>query len=171
MFIKNFIYNILIIILLCLIQIMIFNQINILSYLNIHIYIIFVFIYPVYANRFIFIILSFLMGLIIDYFMNTGGIHTFSITLISYLKQDILRFIAGKNIITGDDLSIFELSFNKKVILIFLIILLYYFSLFLLEIFKISDIKTILIKSLTGIIFNTILSIIYISITEKKYIS
>lgn len=168
MIIKKIIFHLLFIILLCIIQVIIFNQISFLDYINFHIYTIFVFIYPIYESRFILIILSFFMGLIIDYYMNVGGINAFSITLISYVKQYILRFIAGKNIITGDDFSFFELSFFQKIYYTFTLMIIHYFAFFLLELFKSSNFKIILLRFISGVIFNTILCLIYLSIIEKN---
>lgn len=164
----KFILHLLCIIFLCTVQVIIFNQISFLDYINFHIYTIFVFIYPIYESRFILIILSFVMGLIIDYYMNVGGINAFSITLTSYVKQYILRFVAGINIITGDDLSFAELSFEKKIYFTFTLMIIHYFAFFLLELFKSSNLKIILLRSIYGVLFNTILCLIYLSIIEKK---
>ncbi|XOD68707.1 MAG: hypothetical protein ACMUEM_06365 [Flavobacteriales bacterium AspAUS03] len=100
--------------------------------------------------------------------MNTGGMHAFGIILTAYLKLDVLRLVAGKNIITDDDFSIHELSFLKKCSYIFILIIIHYFSLFLLELFKISNLEIILLKATFGTIFTTVLCLIYFSLTEKK---
>lgn len=168
MILKSFISHLFFILCLCAAQALVLNQVCFLGYINPYLYILFVLTYPSYESRFILILLSFFMGWIIDYFMNTGGIHTFSITLTAYLKRNVLRFIAGKNIITDDDFSIPELSFFKKFSYTFLLTLIHYFSLFLLELFKISNFETISSKAVLGAIFNTILCLIYLSLTEKN---
>lgn len=170
MTIISFFKHLIFIIFLCIIQIFLFNQIYILSYINYHIYTLFVFTYPSNENKFMLILLSFLTGLTIDYFLNTDGMSAFCLTLISYLRQDILRFVAGNNILTEAeyDVSIYELFFIKKLFFIFLLTTIYYFAYFLFEYIKISNIENIVIKNINGIIFTTIFSLIYILVTEKK---
>ncbi|XOD67026.1 MAG: hypothetical protein ACMUEL_03175 [Flavobacteriales bacterium Tduv] len=165
---KSFISHLFFILCLCSVQTLLLNQISFLGYINPYLYILFVLTYPAYESRFVLILLSFFMGWIIDYFMNTGGMHTFAITLTAYLKRDVLRFITGKNIITDDDFSLHEISFIKKCSYTFLLTLIHYFSFFLLELFKISNFETISSKTVLGAIFNTILSLIYLSFTEKN---
>ncbi|XCI75760.1 MAG: hypothetical protein ABI045_03390 [Flavobacteriales bacterium] len=100
--------------------------------------------------------------------MNTGGMHAFAITLTAYLKLDVLRLVAGKNIITDDDFSIHELSFLKKCSYIFILMIIHYLSLFLLELFKISNLEIIFLKAIFGAVFTTVLCLIYFSLTEKN---
>lgn len=168
MTIRSFVSHLFSILWLCAAQVLVLNQIGFLGYMNPYLYILFVLTYPPYESRFVLIFLSFFMGCTIDYSMNTGGIHSFSITLTAYLKRDILRLVAGKKIITDDDFSTRELSFFKKCSYIFLIMIIHYSSLFLLELFKISNLGALLSKTVSGTIFNTILCLIYLSMTEKN---
>ena len=51
------------------------NHINFLGYINPYIYILFIALFPVKNNRVVLIILSFILGITIDMFLDTGGIH------------------------------------------------------------------------------------------------
>ncbi len=79
MFNKDFLINIIKIIVLALLQVFVFNHINFLGSYQPYIYIVFVLFYPPYQNKYALLILSFMLGLMIDIFEYTGGIHAFRI--------------------------------------------------------------------------------------------
>ena len=63
---------------LIILQILICNQLNFLGSLNPFVYVLFIILYPIGSNRMNFIFISFLIGLIIDLFLDTHpyGAHT-----------------------------------------------------------------------------------------------
>ena len=78
---------------LMLMQVLIFNNINLFGYTNPLIYIAFVFYYPLHKERSLFLFLSFLLGLSIDFFSNTGGINAAATLFIAYIRLPLLSFI------------------------------------------------------------------------------
>ena len=60
---------------LIILQILICNQLNFLGSLNPFVYVLFIILYPIGINRMNFIFISFLIGLFIDLFLDTGGAH------------------------------------------------------------------------------------------------
>ena len=76
--------------LLCL-QVFILNNINFLGYINPYLYIAFIFLYPLEENKFPLLFLSFILGISIDFFSDSGGIHTFSTILIAYTRLFFVR--------------------------------------------------------------------------------
>lgn len=166
--IKSFISNLFFIIFLCSIQIMIINQVGLLYYSNIYIYILFVITYSPYEKQFLLILFSFIIGITIDYFMITNGIHAFSMTLLAFLKEKILRFFAGKNIITNDDFHVHELSFVKKFFYTISLIIIYYTSIIIFELFKNFNFLTLLKRTFLGVLSNTSLFLIYLSLKRNR---
>ncbi|AER40339.1 MAG: hypothetical protein LBQ72_02980 [Flavobacteriales bacterium] len=167
-FIKNFFVYAFFISFLCLIQISIFNPIFFGLYT--YIYILFVLVYPYRGNRFIFLLLSFTIGFIIDKFMNTGGNHAFSTTISAFFRLKFLQFFDGKNFINISSFSIYELPFIRKTLYIFSLVMTHHLSLFVLEIFKIANFsKIILLKTIFSSIFTTILCIIYFFFRKIKH--
>ncbi|WP_185876844.1 hypothetical protein [Blattabacterium cuenoti] len=163
-FIKNFIFSIFFIFLLCLIQILMINPLLIGYYgYYSYIYVLFILVYPYNRNKFLFLLLSFLIGWIIDNCMNSGGIHAFSSTLSAFLRVNFLRFLDGKRFLTNRNrFSIYKLSFIKTVLYIFLLVITHNFSLLILETFKETSFnKIILFRTIFSSIFTTILCIIY----------
>lgn len=79
-----------------LLQIMLFNYLNIFGYVNPAILIFFIILIPFETSAWLFLILAFLTGLTQDSFLNTGGIHTAAATLIAFVRPFLLRLIASK---------------------------------------------------------------------------
>ncbi|PWG04637.1 hypothetical protein [Polaribacter aquimarinus] len=88
--------NGLLFLLLLLLQVLLLNNINFLGFINPYLYIAFVFLYPLKENRFTFLFLSFLLGLSIDFFSDSGGIHASSILLIAYLRLFFVKIYFRK---------------------------------------------------------------------------
>jgi len=65
--------NIFTALLLIIAQSIIFNNINLLGYLNPFVYIVFIIYYPIKNDRIFFIFISFLIGILIDIFSDTLG--------------------------------------------------------------------------------------------------
>ncbi|QIK16432.1 hypothetical protein G9C01_00330 [Blattabacterium sp. DPU] len=168
--IKSFIISVFYIFFLCLIQISILNSLFLFLGYYFYIYVIFILVYPYNENRFAFLFLSFLIGCIIDYCMNSGGIHAFSSTLSAFLRLKFLQFFDGKNFINRNDFSIYELPFLRKILYIFSLVVTHHFSLIILEVLKGAIFnKIILFRTIFSSIFTTVLCIIYFFFRKIKH--
>jgi rod shape-determining protein MreD len=58
-------------------------------------YILFVLLYPVKNNRTLFLLLSFIFGLFVDLFSNSGGVHAAACVTIAYIRPGLLKFCFG----------------------------------------------------------------------------
>ena len=81
---------------LVLVQILILNHINFLGYVNPYLYILFIILFPINNDRILFIFLSFLIGLTIDMFSDSGGVHAAACVAIAYIRPVFLKFCFGK---------------------------------------------------------------------------
>lgn len=77
--------NIIRFIILAIAQVFVFNNVEVFSFITPFIYILFVLLLPFNTPRWLRLISGFFMGLTIDAFSNTGGIHAASTTLIAFL--------------------------------------------------------------------------------------
>ena len=71
---------------LVLLQVLVLNKVNLFGYLNPMVYIVWVFLFPVRKNKTTFLILSFLLGLTIDSFSDSGGIHAAATLFIAFYR-------------------------------------------------------------------------------------
>lgn len=155
------IINIIRFVLLIAAQVVIFNNIDLFGYINPYPYILFILLYPVNSNRSSLLIASFFLGLSIDLFENSGGVHAAACLVLAYLRPTFFKFAFGlsyeyQTIKINDRLSPERFTF------IFISILTHHLILFLLEFFKFSFILEALWRTLLSAIFTLIASIIII---------
>jgi rod shape-determining protein MreD len=81
---------------LLLLQVFVLNKIQWNGYLNPFIYILFTMMLPPQSPTWLVLISSFIMGLGVDLFCDTHGLHAFSITTIAYIRRSMLRVISPR---------------------------------------------------------------------------
>ena len=88
-------FNIARFILLLVAQVVIFNNFNFLGYINPYPYILFIILYPVNGNRYGLLAASFFLGLTMDFFCNSGGVHAASCLMLAYFRPSLFKFSFG----------------------------------------------------------------------------
>jgi rod shape-determining protein MreD len=152
---------------LVLLQVIVFNNINFLGYINPYVYIMFIALFPVKNNRIIIIFLSFLLGLTIDLFSDTGGIHAAACVFIAYIRPIILKFSFGV-IYEHQAIKFNTVEFGEKLTYLTILTLLHHFVFFFLEIFNVSKIILILQRTIFSSIFTILLIVLVTIIFSKK---
>lgn len=92
---STLIWNITRFILLLMAQVLIFNRINLFGYINPFPYILFIILYPVNGNRYGLLLSSFFLGIIMDMFCNSGGVHAASCLILANYRPYIFKFSFG----------------------------------------------------------------------------
>jgi len=159
--------NIMRFILLAGLQVAILNNINFLGYINPYVYILFIMLFPIKNNRTLFIFVSFLLGLTIDIFSDSGGIHAAACVSIAYVRPVILKFSFG-TVYEYQTIKFDTVEFSSKFIYIIIMTVIHHFILFSLEIFNISKVILTLQKTLFSSIFTIILCIMITIIFSRK---
>lgn len=148
-------------------QALIFNNISFLGYINPYIYIIFIALFPVKNNRLFIIFLSFFLGLAIDLFLDTGGIHAAACVFVAYIRPVLLKFSFGV-IYEHQTIKFNTVEFGEKLTYLTLLTFIHHFVLFYLEFFSASKIILVLQKTLFSTIFTILLILIITIIFSKK---
>ena len=148
-------------------QILLFNNINFLGYINPFPYVLFIILYPVNGNKYGLLIASFFLGLLMDMFLNSGGVHTTSCLILAYFRPSIFKFSFGlsyeyQTVRLNDVLTPERFSF------LFLSIVLHHIFLFILEIFTIDFFWNIIVRTLVSTIFTIIISILIIYLIKPS---
>lgn len=148
-------------------QIIIFNNINLFGFVSPFPYVLFIILFPVNGNKSALLISSFFLGLLLDIFSNSGGIHTTASILLAYFRPSIFKFAFGvsyeyQTIKLNDTLTPERFSF------LFVAILLHHLILFILEAFQFSLIFDILLRSITSTALTIIISIIIIYLIKPN---
>jgi len=152
---------------LILAQVLVFNNINFLGYINPYIYILFIMLFPIKNNRLLFLSLSFLLGLTVDLFSDSGGVHAAACVTIAYIRPVLLKFSFGM-IYEHQTIKFSSTDFGQRLTYYSIIIFIHHLILFSLEIFNSSKIILILKKSLFSSIFTLILCLLITILFSKK---
>ena len=153
---------------LVLLQVLVLNKINLFGYLNPMVYIVWVFLFPIRKNKTVFLILSFLLGLTIDFFSNSGGINAAATLLIAYIRLPLLSKILNKTDFDYQSFNIRSISFGKSFAFIIILTFVHHLILFGLEYFSFSNFGTILSKTVLSTLFTTATIFIVIILFTKK---
>ena len=154
-------------ILLLTVQIIIFNNMNFLGYISPYPYLLFIILYPVNGNKYGLLLASFLLGLILDFFSNSGGIHTTACIILAYYRPYLFKFSFGisyeyQTVRLNDVLTPERFSF------LLFSVLIHHIVLFVLETFQIRFFWDTLLRILLSSAFTIILCIIIIYLTKPN---
>ena len=164
---SNLLANIARFILLLAAQILIFNRIDLFGFINPFPYVLFIILYPVNGNKSGLLVASFFLGLLMDMFWNSGGVHAAACLVLAYYRPAIFKFSFGlsyeyQTVRLNDVLTPERFSF------ILIAVVIHHFVLFVLEVFKVSFLWDILVRTLLSTIFTIITSIIIIYIIKPS---
>lgn len=142
-------------ILLILLQVFVFNNIEISNHIVPYVYILFIIVLPVDLPGWLILIVAFVLGLIIDLLSGTLGFHVFSTVLMAYMRKPVLTFISprdGYESSTIPNLASYGVIWFLKYTAI--LVLIHHLSLFMLEVFRFSYIPVIFFRTLLSGLFS-----------------
>jgi len=148
-------------------QVLLFNHIDFLGFINPYIYLLFIILYPIKKEeKGQFLLLAFLVGFCVDFFSDSGGTHAAASVTIAYIRPLILKFAFG-NIYEYQIIKISSTAIGQRIVYLSIIVLIHHLILFGLEIFSISHILSILKNTLSSSIFTIFLCLLIISLLRK----
>ena len=83
---------------LVLIQVLILNNIQLSGYINPFLYVLFILLLPFQTPGYLLLGLAFVLGLVIDIFSNTIGLHTSATVFLAFLRPPVLNLISNRDI-------------------------------------------------------------------------
>jgi rod shape-determining protein MreD len=148
-------------ILLVFLQVFILNNIQFSGYINPYIYILFIIALPFETPKWALLILAFILGLTIDLFSSTIGMHCSATVFIAFMRPYILKVISprdGYESETLPQLKYYGVNWFIKysTVLIFA----HHFVLFYIEVFRFSNFFTTFVRVVLSSIFTIILVLI-----------
>lgn len=159
--------NILRFLVLLIVQVLICNNINFLGFINPYIYIVFIFLFPIRENRLILLLVSFLLGMLVDMFSDSGGVHAAAAVCLAYARPVLLKSSFGM-LYEHQTIKFSNTEIGSLITYITFGTILHHFVLFSLEIFNISNILLILKKTLFSSIFTILLSVLIIILFSRN---
>ena len=110
---------------------------------------------------------AFLLGLAIDMFSDSGGVHAAACVFVAYFRPLMMRSVFGVSY-DYHNIKIEKTYFGQRINYLIILILTHHFVLFSLEIFSFAHILLILKKTLFSAIFTLIMCLIFISLFSRK---
>ena len=157
----------LILILLVLLQVLMFNNIQFSGYVNPYIYIMFIMLLPVEIPAWILMLLSFGTGMLIDIFTGTPGMHASASVLAGMIRPSVLRSISPRDgYEPGAHPSMFVYGFRWFLLYTIVMVFIHHTALFYLEVFRFTDFFRTLLRVLLSSFF-TILFVLIIEFYRK----
>ena len=160
--------NLLRFIILLLIQVTILNRINFGGFINPQIYVLYVILFPYYnKHKGYFLLSSFFLGISIDFFMNSGGINAFSLTLIAFFRQEIFNMIIGKQD-KNESISFHDIPITKSITYILILTFIHSTSMFWLENFSFNELGPMFFRIFLSTIYSTVMIFLSLSLFLRK---
>lgn len=165
---RRLVGNIIRFILLAFAQIYIFNKIQVSGYINPQVYVLFILMLPFEISGFWLLTFAFSMGLTIDFFQHTPGMHAAASVMLAFFRPGIIRLVGKKDNLepwqypnVRDAGSLWFLTY--VIILVFL----HHLFLFYIEVFRFSE----FIHTLLKVLINTVLTSLIIMLIQYLFYS
>lgn len=149
-------------ILLALAQVLIFSQIHLFGYATACIYIIFILKLPRHTSVNALMLWSFMFGIIVDIFCNTPGINAAAATAMGFARNTFLAAFTHKGMPDDFVPGAKSIKWGGYLVYSLMCIVLFYCVLFLLELFTIGHIVSLLISTASS----TLLTMLFVIVTE-----
>jgi len=161
--------NIIRFIVLVVVQVLILNNIQFLGYINPFLYIYFILALPMRVSRWLLLFLAFALGLTIDIFSNTMGLHAFATVFVAFLRAPAINIFTSIDQTTDSELSVRALGWMAYLRYAGILVLIHNALIFTLEAFSFVNFGIIILKILLSSVV-TILLIVAIQMFKKDKI-
>jgi hypothetical protein len=158
---RKLIGNILRFILLVLAQVYIFNKVQVSGFITPQVYVLFILMLPFQVSGFWLLTLAFIMGLSVDFFQHTPGMHAAASVILAFLRPGIIRLVGRKDETEPwqypnirDSGSVWFITYT--VILVFI----HHLALFYLEVFRPGEFFLTLLKVLANTVLTTLIILV-----------
>lgn len=148
-------------------QIVLFNKINFLGFLNPFPYILFIILYPVKSNKNFFLIFSFLLGIIIDMFLDTGGIHALASLTLAYFRSNVFKFTFGLSY-EYQTVKINNNFTSERISFIVISVFIHHFVLYIVQLFKVGNFFSLTLELILGTLFTALISLLIIQLFKPN---
>ncbi|HZH73734.1 MAG TPA: rod shape-determining protein MreD [Mariniphaga sp.] len=147
-------------IVLSLVQVLIFNQVHLGGSINPFIYILFVLLLPINTPRYILLLTGFILGLVIDIFSNSLGMHAAATVFIAYLRPFVIRIISNREEDRNNYPGLKQNSFSWFLAYALIMVFLHHLVFFFLEFFTFTHFMSTLLKVILSSLFSVFIIIV-----------
>lgn len=152
-------------------QVLIIDHINLGGYINPSLYLLFILLLPFQTSGWLLLISSFLLGMSVDVFSNSTGLHAAASVLVAFLRPAVIRGVGAPADYEGNlDPGIPDMGTRWFVVYSLVMILIHQLALSILESFYFSEAGLILVRMIlsSAVTLLIILLVEYLFMAKKK---
>lgn len=138
---------------LVLVQVLLFNQVHLGGFINPYVYVLFILLLPVSMPSYQVLLLSFLTGIVIDWFSNTLGLHAAASVLMGFVRFPVIKLITLKESDQSDYPGLMQMGIRWFLLYISILVVIHHFFLFFIEVFSFESFHLTLLRSLASSLF------------------
>ena len=138
--------NIINFILLVLIQTLVLNNIQFLGFANPCLYLLFIISQPVKQPRGLTLVLAFALGITIDIFSNTLGLHAFATVLVAYIRKYVINVFVSLDEGVNPVPTFYTFGIAAYIKYLAVMVVVHHLTLFFLEAFSFADFWLVLLR-------------------------
>jgi rod shape-determining protein MreD len=156
--IKPLVRNIIRFVVLVLIQVLLINNIQISGYIVPYFYILFILLMPFETPKWLLLFSAFILGLTMDLFVQTPGMHAAACVFMAFVRPYILGMSAPRDgYEAGTYPRLFYYGFQWFLRYTVILVLIHHFTLFYIEVFRFSEFFSTFLRVLLSSLFSVIL--------------
>lgn len=142
--------------LLVAVQLLVISNMHLFGYSSPYIYLLFIIGFPLNTNKSLLIFLGFILGLCIDIWSNSGGVHAGATVLVAYLRPLLLKFSFGVSY-EHNNIKFTQAEVRQQILYLLSMVFIHHFVLFLLENFSTKLLLQTIQSTIITSIFSSIL--------------
>ncbi len=135
-----------------------------------YVYPLFILLLPFETSVWALLIMGFLLGVSIDSFMNTAGMHAFATILLAYLRTNVLSALLPRNLseYAGQQPSIKSMGWMPFLVYSSFLIVLHHLVFFTIELWNFSNIGFLMLKVLASSVTSMLFIIVYLLLFTRQ---
>ena len=156
-------------IILVLVQVLIIKNLELGRFINPFIYVLFIIVLPFETPKWLLLISAFVLGITIDMFYDTAGMHAAACVAMAYIRPGILKLFSPRDgYEIGTQPTIQYLGVPWFISYSAILIVLHHFILFYIEIFRFSEFFSTLLRVIVSSIFTLLLVVLSQYLFNRK---
>lgn len=141
---------------LVLVQVLLFNQVHFGGFLNPYVYVLFILLLPISMPQYQVLLFSFLMGITIDWFSNTLGLHAAASVFMGLLRFPVIKLISQKESDQSNYPGLKQTGIRWFLLYVSILVVIHHFILFNVEVFSFENFHRTLLRIVASSVFTVI---------------
>ncbi len=158
--IRDFSTYIIYFVVLVLLQLLVFNNIEFSGYINPYIYTLYILLLPFTTPRIVLLLLGFMLGIVIDLFLGTPGVHSSATVFMAFSRPSVMRLYSPREgYQTGTNPRLTQFGMEWFVKYTVTLVLIHHFALFYLEVFSLNHFFNTLLRAFLSSLLTSLIII------------